>query len=272
MNDVIKQYDILAKHYDAAYAVYTLNQVLVDVPFYVDLARRSGGPVLEIACGTGRVLLPIAREGFEIDGVDNSLRMLDVLKTRLAGEAAEVRQRVALREGDMRSFRMERKYALVIIPFRSMQHMYTLQDQLDALATAAFHLRDEGKFAFDVSYPKLESIRQGIGEEFFHLEWAVEADPTLVTRRYFRREFFDKIHQNVGGTFTFRTYRDDKLIAEESEPLKMSYYTYPQLRALFLLAGLEVVEEYGSFAKAPLDNAAEQMIFVLQRVKRRNSR
>jgi 2-polyprenyl-3-methyl-5-hydroxy-6-metoxy-1,4-benzoquinol methylase len=64
-------YGISAKHYDAAYGIFADKQILVDSPFYVDLAKRSGGPVLEIGCGTGRVLLSIAREGIEIDGVDN---------------------------------------------------------------------------------------------------------------------------------------------------------------------------------------------------------
>ena len=81
-------YDILAGHYDAAYAK---KQFLADIPFYVDLAKRAGGPVLEIACGTGRVLLPIARAGIAIDGVDNSAAMLGVLKARLEREPRDVR-------------------------------------------------------------------------------------------------------------------------------------------------------------------------------------
>ena len=112
----------------------TLNQAgLIDVPFYVDLARQSRGPVLEIACGTGRVLLNIARGGIAIEGVDNSSAMLGVLKARLEREAREVRDKVTLHEGDMRSFRLGKKFPLAIIPFRPMQHMYTLQDQVDAL-------------------------------------------------------------------------------------------------------------------------------------------
>jgi ubiquinone/menaquinone biosynthesis C-methylase UbiE len=79
----IESYSVTAKHYDAAYAI---KQDLVDLPFYLDLAKRSGGPALEIACGTGRVLLPIAREGIVIDGVDNSLPMLRVLKSRIENE------------------------------------------------------------------------------------------------------------------------------------------------------------------------------------------
>ncbi|HUJ32080.1 MAG TPA: class I SAM-dependent methyltransferase [Candidatus Acidoferrum sp.] len=255
-------YEVLARHYDAAYAAL---KSLADVPFYVDLARRSVGPVLEIACGTGRVLLKIAREGIAIDGVDNSPAMLGVLKARLEREPREVRERVTLHAGDMRNFRIGKKYPLAIIPFRPMQHMYTVQDQVAALTNVAAHLEENGKLAFDVFYPKFELLAAGIGEEVPDLEWEEDPERRRVVRRFFRKESADKIHQIFAGTFIFRTYEGGKLALEETEPLKLSYYTYPQLQALFLLAGLEAVEEYGSFAKAPLDNAATEMIFVVRK-------
>ena len=141
--------------------------------------------------------------------------------------------------------------------------MHTVQDQLRALTTAAFHLQKSGILAFDVFYPKFELIAAGIGQEISDLEWQVDKDS--VVRRYFRKESVDKINQNFSLTFVFRTYQGDKLVREESEPFRLSYYTYPQLKALFLLAGLEPIAEYGSFAKTPLDNTSDQMIFLLQK-------
>jgi hypothetical protein len=163
----------------------------------------------------------------------------------------------------MRDFRLRKKYPLVIIPFRPLQHMHTVQDQLKAFTTAAFHLQKDGILAFDVFYPKFELIASGIGREILDLEWKAGNDS--VVGRYFRKESVDKIHQNFSLTFIFRTYQGDKLVREESEPFTMSYYTYPHLKALFLLAGLESVAEYGSFAKTPLDNTADQMIFLLRK-------
>ena len=258
-------YAILARHYDAAYAN---KQFLADVPFYVELAKQFGGPVLEIACGTGRVLLNVAREGIEIDGVDNSSAMLGVLKTCLERESRDVRDRVTLHEGDMRRFRSTKKYPLAIIPFRPMQHMFTVQDQVDALTTAAATLQENGKLAFDVFYPRFDLISGGIGQEVLDLEWTEDSAQRKIVRRYFRKDSFDKIQQTFSGTLVFRTYDGDKLLLEESGPLKMCYYTYPHLRALFLLAGLEPLEEYGSFAKTPLDNNSDQMIFVLSKTGR----
>jgi SAM-dependent methyltransferase len=258
MPTAVNSYLVASKHYDSAYDAMRL----VDAPFYIDLARHAGGPVLEIGCGTGRVLLPTAREGIEIHGLDNSAPMMAVLKEKITRETPEVQQRITLHTGDMRDFGIDRKFALVTIPFRPMQHMYTLADQLAALKFAAAHIAEGGLLAFDVFYPKFDRLLLGIGEEQLEAEWSPA--PGTVTRRFYRKETVDKINQSFSLTFIFRTYRNGELVLEEKEGLKMSYYTYPHLRALFLLAGVEPIAEYGSFAKTPLDNAAEEMIFLLR--------
>src|SRR6516164_6598298 len=193
MGETAETYAISARHYDAAYAAINL----VDVPFYLDLAREIGGPVLEIGCGTGRVLLPIARAGVEIHGLDGSHAMLDVLKAKLQREPKEVRRRVTLHAGDMRYARLNREFALVIMPFRPLQHMHTMEDQLAALHTARVHL------VFDVFYPRFDSLLSGIGEERFEMEWPVDGKPGTVIRRFYRKDSVDKIHQNFSGVFLY---------------------------------------------------------------------
>src|SRR5215469_8593550 len=261
MSSGVEYREISAKYYDEAYAT---KEDLVDRDFYVELAKRVGGPVLELACGTGRILLPIAREGIAIHGVDLSAAMLAILRKNLQREPKDVRELISMVEGDIRTFRSNRQYPLVIIPFRPLQHMYTVEEQVAALKTAAFHLDEEGILAFDVFFPRFASIDSGIGEELLELEWPIRSDAAKVVRRYFRKESVDKVNQNFTASFIFRTYQGGKVVREETEPFKMSYYTYPHLRALFLLAGLVIVEEYGSFARTPLDNSAEQMIFLLK--------
>ncbi len=258
----IDSYHVAAKYYDGAYGAM---RDLTDAPFYLDLAKESGGPVLEIGCGTGRVLLPIAREGIEIHGVDNSGPMLGILKESISREKPAVRRKVTLHTGDMREFRLDRKFPLVTIPFRPMQHMYSVGDQLRALTSAAAHLTEGGILAFDVFYPKFDVLHRGIGEEKLEAEWSPPGKPETVIPRYYRKDAVDKINQSYALTFIFRTYQNGQLTAEENDTLKMSYYTYPHLRALFLLAGLELVAEYGSFAKGLLDNNADEMIFLLRK-------
>jgi len=257
-------YLIAAKHYDAAYEAMHL----VDAAFYVDLARETGGPVLEIGCGTGRILLTTAREGIEVHGLDNSAPMFAVLREKIAWEEPSVQKRITLHAGDMRDFHLNLRFALVTIPFRPLQHMFTVLDQLAALKSAAAHVAEGGMLAFDVFSPRFERLAQsalGTGEEILEIEWSPA--PDTVVRRYYRREWVDKVNQSYGLTFLFRTYRGGELVSEENEGLKMSFYTYPHSPALFLLAGLEPVAEYGSFAKTPLDNTAEEMIFLLRPTK-----
>jgi hypothetical protein len=145
-----------------------------------------------------------------------------------------------------------------------MQHMYTVEDQVAALRTAAFHLSADGILAFDVFFPKFALLNQ-IGKEDLEMEWPVRSHPGRIIRRYYRLDSIDKVNQTFSITFIFRTYEAGVLVSEETAPLRMSYYSYPQLKALFLLANLKIVEQYGSFAKTPLDNSAEEMIFILQK-------
>jgi SAM-dependent methyltransferase len=253
-------YEVLAKHYDDAYEAMKLE----DAPFYLELARKRGGPVLEIGCGTGRVLLPIARAGVTIEGLDASPAMLSVLRSKLQQEPAEVRRRVKLHAGDIRKFRMKKKFSLVTIPFRPLQHMHTLGDQLDALVSAAGLLDQDGMLAFDVFFPRLERLMGGLGEEHLEAEWQIDGGKRRVVR-HFRKDSYDKIRQNFTGTFLIRTYEGDKMVREETAPLKLTWYTHGQLESLFLHAGLEVVEEYGSFRKEPLNNDSAEMIFILKK-------
>ena len=254
-------YSIGAKYYDGA---YQNNPNLNDAPFYLDLARRYGGPVLEIACGTGRILLEIAREGIEISGIDSSGDQLAILNSKLLTEPERTRNLVKTFRDDMRTFSLDRKFRLVIIPFRPMQHMYTIEDQISALNAAKAHLLPDGILAFDVFYPNYTMLLQPLGEEMFEVEWRPVPDkPESVMRRYFRRTKVDFLHQYFDGEFIYRTFEGDRLIKEERAPLKLGYYTYPHLLLLFRHCGLEVVEQYGDFTGEPID-ICKEMIFLLR--------
>jgi ubiquinone/menaquinone biosynthesis C-methylase UbiE len=98
-----------------------------DVAFFVEMARQSDGAVLEIGCGTGRVLIPTARAGKEIIGLDLSEPMLAVCREKLSREPAEVQSRARLVQGDMRQFDLGREVGLVTLPFRPFQHLTTVE-------------------------------------------------------------------------------------------------------------------------------------------------
>ena len=115
-----------------------------DVQFFVNAAIESGGPVLEVGCGTGRILIPTARAGITITGLDLSDHMLDVCRADLKEEPREVQERVDLVQGDMRDFVLDQKFALITTPFRPFQHLITTADQIKCLGNIHLHLQPSG--------------------------------------------------------------------------------------------------------------------------------
>ena len=159
-------YDRIARLYDPWSA-----SVVEDVDFYVDEALRSGGPVLELGVGTGRIAVPVARAGVRVVGVDSSAGMLAVAREQaeLAGVELD------LRLGDLRDPPVEEQFALVMIPFRTLLHMETQDDRRAALAAVRARLRVGGRFIFDVFTPGPDDIADT------HGRW-IEREPGIFER------------------------------------------------------------------------------------------
>lgn len=153
-------YRISSAYYDADYAAKGYCE---DVAFYVDMAVASGGPVLEMGCGTGRILLPTARAGIHVHGLEMSPEMLSRLRESLAGEPAEVQQRVSLSEGDMRHTQVPGSFALVTAPFRVAQHLLEREDQRAWLRNVRRHLSPGGALCFDVFQPDYRLMVEAAG-------------------------------------------------------------------------------------------------------------
>ncbi|WP_373232203.1 class I SAM-dependent methyltransferase [Cohnella sp.] len=117
-----------------------------DISFYMDFANKAGGEILEVACGTGRVTIPLARAGYDITGVDLSSDMLSRLRAKLEQEPIAVRKRVDLYQADMTEFQLDRLFPLLIIPFRSFQLLTEELQPEKCLNRISSHLTDEGIF------------------------------------------------------------------------------------------------------------------------------
>jgi SAM-dependent methyltransferase len=137
-----------------------------DLRYYRALAAEVGGPILELGCGTGRLTIPLARDGFEVVGVDLSADMLARLGERLASAGAAARERVQLRQGDFRDLRVDRTFPLVLCPFNTFMHLYSRQDVERFLATVKAHLAPGGLFAFDVMHPDLRWLSRDPGRRW----------------------------------------------------------------------------------------------------------
>lgn len=233
------------------YDQFTPYRERPDLDFYLQEAAASGGPVLEIGCGTGRVLLPTARAGITITGLDVSAFMLDVCRQSLHEEAADVQARVTLVERDMRDFSLGERFALVTSPFRPFQHLLTVEDQLSCLACVRRHLVPGGIFILDIFNPSLASLTaDNLGQEIDEESPFTTPEGIQVRRsvRVTSRDFHNQI-QDVELIY-YLAHPDDR---EERivHAFPMRYLFRFEAEHLLARSGFEVVDLYADFDRSP---------------------
>ncbi|MGH7339006.1 MAG: class I SAM-dependent methyltransferase [Candidatus Rokuibacteriota bacterium] len=237
-----------------------------DVRFYVEAARESGGPVLELGCGTGRVLVPTARSGTEIVGLDASVGMLEVCRRRLRTEPPEVRGRASLQRADMRNFDLGRTFRLVTIPFRPFQHLLTIEDQLACLAAIRRHLAADCRLVFDVFNPSIHNLAEPPdGAETNEEPPFTLPDGRTVVRRH-RMLDRDLIRQvNTGELVYYVTHpdgRQERLV----HPFQMRCVFRFEAEHLLARAGFMVDQVYSDFDRSPYGSRYPgELIFVARR-------
>lgn len=218
-----------------------------DVAYYVDAAMRAGGPVLEVGCGTGRVLIPTARAGVEIVGLDASAAMLAECRAKLDEEPASVQSIVELVEADMRAFGLRRQFTLATFPFRPFQHLITVEDQLSCLRAVHAHLAGGGRAILDVFNPSLEALaNRPIGEEFGDEPEFVMPDGRRVIRTH-KIAAHDRIQQvnHVELVYYIRhpDGREERLV----DAFRMRYFFRYEVEHLLARAGFEVEMVHSGF-------------------------
>jgi SAM-dependent methyltransferase len=146
---------LFVEAYDAFYSA-SAPQIIGDVAFYERAAREVGGPVLELACGTGRVALPLAKAGLQVTGVDRSEAMLTIARRKLAALPASVRERLSLVNQDMSALNLDRDFGLILVPFRSFQSLLTIDLQRRSLEAIRPHMAPTGRLILHLFDPRLD--------------------------------------------------------------------------------------------------------------------
>ncbi len=236
-----------------------------DLAFYIECAREFGGPVLELATGTGRVLWPIAAAGFEIVGIDTSEGMLAIARAKAAAEAAETSDRVRLHQMDMTSFQLDQSFRLAIVPFRAFQHLTTPEQQRQALRCVHRSLVPGGHFVIDLFDPRLEYCAPDMPSP--NPERRVRNPNTghTVVRRVLERRN-DPVRQLVTETYRIEELDEDgTILASEESSWTLRWATRQEMKYLFELTGFEVIAEYSDFFCSPPAYGNEQL-WILRRV------
>jgi SAM-dependent methyltransferase len=239
-------YDEFADLYDHQYDLYR-----DDLHFYGGLAERVGGAVLEIGAGTGRVTAFLARRGVKITGLEPSARMLERARARAGQEKLDL----TLLQGDVRTFSVPERFELIIAPFNALMHLYTPNEQLQALQNIHTHLKPGGQFVFDLSVPRYgtQATMRHEGETF--TQGKDRTDVFLVQR-------LDEVRQRVTTDYYVDTVGEDGVLRRRFFSLEQRYYTRYEVEWLLRCAGFESPRVQGSFQGGPLEAGSETMVFL----------
>jgi SAM-dependent methyltransferase len=241
-----------------------------DVDFFVSEAVAARGPVLELGCGTGRVLLPCGRAGASIWGLDTSASMLDRCRRKIAAEPEEVRERIILAQGDMRDFRFDRQFQLVTIPFRPFQHLAEVEEQLACLGSIHRALADGGRLILDLFNPSLKHL---VDES--RLEEHSSGEPfTLpngrIVKRTERLTSRDYLRQVIGVDLIFNVTHPEGHSERLVQSIEMRYLFRFEVEHLLARAGFEVAAAYCDYQRTPLETGPpRELVYVARKVSRR---
>jgi len=231
-----------------------------DVDFYAELAREAGGPVLELASGTGRVSFALGEAGFDVVGLEVSEPMLRRAEEKRAAAAAELHGRVRFVRGDMTDFDLETRFSLILIPFRAFQSLLTPGAQKSCLECARRHLADDGRLVVDLFDPQLDRLQPGLSQE----RQSFEPFPHPVSGNLVHVEVTDHRNDCVRQVFDQRwryTERDESgaVVRTEDVVLELRWIYRHEMRYLLELCGYEVEAEYSDFRRSPPAYGREQL-------------
>jgi SAM-dependent methyltransferase len=261
----------LAHYEDAAYYTATYARRIDDVAFYVSLAQRAGGPVLEYGVGNGRIALPIARHGVEVVGVDHSGPMVSDLRARLKREPAEVRRRVRVVRGDMRRVRLGRRFPLVVCTFNTALHLYERDDVERFLARVREHLAPRGRFVVDLAMPHAPDLARDGAKAFHAPRFRHPTTGALVNNR--EHFDYDPVRQVLFVSMEFepltrvaeRGGRSVRYVADPTAawttPLAHRQFFPQEFEALLHYNGFRVERVEGDFHGGALTRESDVMVW-----------
>ena len=248
-------YHHLAPLYDRIHA-----GVREDIPLYLALAAETGGPILELGCGTGRTLIPLAEAGYHVVGLDSSPAMLERARARLDRSPAAARARLV--QGDMADFDLQAAFPLITVPFHTWLHLTTRPAQRAALASIRRHLQPAGRLVIHLPAPA--TIVEAEHDGALVLENTLTDPATGETVLQFSSTRLDEERQLYHVTWLYDRLAADGSVRRLVVPMTLHYLFPHQLELTLARAGLALVAVWGDFDRAPYTAESEHLIVVAQ--------
>lgn len=223
--------------------------------FYLGLAKAARGPILDLACGTGRIMLPCLKAGADVDGLDLSPGMLSRLRQKASALGFEPR----LHQASMSSFQLPRRFALIIITFNAFVHNLTTDDQLATLKTCRDHLEPGGLLAFDTYFPGPACTAAPSGTR--EMEMEIPHPQTGLPVRLWDTRSFDRVEQlQFSCTEIEMLDASGKVIATHPSKTTVRWIYKAEMELLLRVAGFARWKILGGFDGRPLLHETDAMI------------
>lgn len=251
-------FDKIARFYD-----YEQEGFVKDILLYVEYAKKCGGKVLELACGTGRVLIPIAKEGIKVTGMDISEEMLNIARGKIVKLDKSIRENIEIVQGDMKQFYLKKKFSMIYIAFRSFQCLLTKQDQGACLESVNRHLEDNGLFILDLFVPRhdiLAQVKRSLNMDKFY-----DKENHLYINRRCEDEY-DLANQLLKENRFYEWTDKNGKSHEQIWSFELAYLFRYEAELLLEKYGFKVENVFGDFDKSPYDYCSGEQIFLARRV------
>jgi SAM-dependent methyltransferase len=247
-----KLYDPVALFYDIEHA-----DLAEDIGFYVEEARKAGGPVLELAAGTGRVTVELAKAGIEVVGIEISKGMLDKARKKTEDLPKDAQKRITWIQADMRDFDLGRKFSFIFIPFRSFQQLINRRDQERCLACVSKHMEKGGRFVLSLFAPSYQRL---VNKQMFsHLGTIDLPDGKKLSRT--EMVTHDHVNQVIHVERVYDLTDSDGVVHRKVWKFPVRYLWRFEAELLLEKAGLEVEAIYGDYERSEFRHDGE-MLFI----------
>lgn len=247
-------YDAIADFYDLEYQDFS-----DDLPMYLEWATRTGGPVLDVGCGTGRVTVALAQAGFQVTGIDESDEMLARARARISSDRLAA-SRVRLLDVPAQRFRDEKQYGLAILTINTFGHLLRRRDQSEVLHNLRRHIAPGGILIVDMTPPDLIALSQNAGPLFLHWE-KYDPDKNRTVQKWLAYQV-DHTAQIQHYTINYDSIEADGLVHRTSVTMPVRYTFRYEAELLLEQAGFSIKHLYGSYQLDSYDMTDERMIFV----------
>jgi SAM-dependent methyltransferase len=251
------------------YEIENADDPAFDLDFWESVVRElAPRRMLELACGTGRLTLPLARLGVaeELVALDNSAPFVERLRERLAGESDAVQAAVQVVEGDMTAPDVDGPFDLVAVPFNSLAYLIAREDRLACLRSARALLAPGGRLAFDIIQPRYDFLAESL-QSCPPLRVDVDhAAPEYGIARFLRSysDVYDALTQTLRSTNRYEIHHDDGRVEHRVGDLDWHIYFPEELELLLETAGLRVVERFGDYERGPWTGTSRRYLWLAE--------